>query len=390
MNIVCVPFHDYKVALKEGFRTRDTHIYGSWEGVEKVEKIVILNRPTLMLESILGRRDKLTEGEVVYSSSQMNIVKVSSKTFVVDVLRWDIIGPVLKGKAYIPSLYWRSKDYFHKALQILEVHDFISYESSPLSKNLINYLHPRVKIFDGVDNFCKHESYQPLKGWLESEYQEIISNYENVYFNSRDSISYFNSSKKSNVEFIANGVDFERFKATYPKPSQLESIPGKVAIYAGKMQSMFDVDLVKECASKYPDISWVFLGKVLEGNIDSKFDNFENVFFLGDIHYDELPAYITNADLCIIPYRIEKQHGGDPIKFYEYLASGLPIVSTNIGEIAQYSNELDVFVVEKNDFVVSISKAIRCEKNITRTLPNNMTWSSKSEYMVNKALLNKS
>ncbi|PCK33629.1 glycosyltransferase [Pseudoalteromonas piscicida] len=384
MNIVCVPFHDYKVALSEGFRTRDTHIYGSWSHSDKVDKVVIFNRPTLVLEKLLGRKELYTKGDVIYSVKNLRIVEVSKNVFVVDVKRKDVVGPVVKGKRFIPELYSRSVNEYKKALDILGVIDFVSYESSPLTRDLVDKIKPKKRIFDGVDNFCKHDSYQPLKKWLEFEYEEIISSYDYIYFNSKDSINYFNCEDKPNVEFLPNGVDFSKFKCEYDKPKLLKEIGGKIAIYAGKMQSMFDVDLVRKCAESELDINWVFLGKVLDGNIKESLSDLENVYFLGDIHYDKLPEYIVNADVCIIPYRVENQHGGDPIKFYEYFASGLPIVSTPIGEIAIYNNDVDVFIVEKSLFIDAVSKAENCKRNELRKLPQELTWIFKSNYMLNK------
>jgi len=384
MNVICFPFHDYKTALKEGFRTRDTHLYSLFKQSEGVDNVVIVNRPTLALELILGRKSYKTNGALVYKDSFLCITKVEDKVYVIDILDFSFIRPIFNKKRFISKLYNKNYKYILKALNILNIGNYISYESSPLTRETVHKLAPADKIFDGVDNFCKHKTYTSLKLWLESEYKIIIETYPYVYFNSHDSISYFNCENKSNVEFLSNGVDFLRFQCAKELPSDFKGISSSIGVYAGKMQSMFDVELVKELADVFPTTEWFYLGKVLEGNINEMFSSYANVHFLGDIHYDLLPSYILNANLCIIPYLIENQHGGDPIKFYEYYATGLPIVSTEIGEITSFHDNESVFIVKRNEFLASCRKALSIKPEGFRKLPDQITWKYKANYMISR------
>jgi glycosyltransferase involved in cell wall biosynthesis len=384
MNIICFPFHDYKTALKEGFRTRDTHLYSLFVESEGVDNVVVVNRPTLALEVVLGRKSYKTDGQVIYKDLFLYITKVEEKVYVVDILDFSFIRPVLEKKRFISKLYEKNHKYIFKALNILKIDNYISYESSPLTRETVHKLAPIEKIFDGVDNFCKHKTYTNMKLWLKSEYEIIIDTYPNVYFNSHDSISYFDCEDKANVEFLSNGVDFLRFQNRAELPSAFKRVNSSIGVYAGKMQSMFDVKLVKELAVAFPATEWFFLGKVLEGNINEVFSSYANVHFLGDIHYDKLPSYIMNATICIIPYDIEMQHGGDPIKFYEYFATGLPIVSTKIGEISSFHDDESVFIVNRSEFVESCRKALTIKASEYRKLPAQITWVYKAQYMIDK------
>lgn len=385
MNIVFFPFHDYKLSLLEGFRTRDAHIYSQSIKNTAVDKVIIINRPTLLLEVLLKRKTYKTAGTVIYSSSSLTIQKISEKVFIVDIIDFSFFKPIFKGKSFISELYFRNRKLIKIALTKLECKKFLSYESSPLTRKTVEFLSPQKKVFDGVDNFCKHDSYAALRDPLKAEYSHIINSYEKIFFNGKDSLDYFSCSDNSRVEFMANGVDFERFQAEYAPPlCYLDSQKNnkKIAVYAGKMQSMFDIDLVKNLAITNPDVDFYFLGKILEGQPNIELAEYANVIFVGDVHYDSLPAYIANATVCIIPYLVNKQHGGDPIKFYEYLASGNAIVSTCIGDIQRYHDNLSVFVVEKENFLSSFKLALakECSKNI-RIIPEHMTWQYKANYM---------
>ena len=371
--------------MLEGFRTRDSHIYGQSIKDPAVEKVIIINRPTLLLEVLLRRKTSKTAGTVIYSTSTMTIQKISDKVYIIDILDLSLIKPILKGKGFISELYSRNKELIEKALSILACKEFVSYESSPLTRETVEFLSPRKKVFDGVDNFCKHDSYAALRELLRTEYNKIINSYESIFFNGKDSLGYFNCADNKRVEFMANGVDVERFQNNYPLPEcylKSQSNDKKIAVYAGKMQSMFDIELVRDLAVANPQVDFYFLGKILEGQPDKELAEFSNVIFVGDVHYDSLPAYITNATVCIIPYLVDKQHGGDPIKFYEYLASGSSIVSTCIGDIQRYNDSSSVFIVDKEDFVSSFNDALLKGNNkVSRTIPEHMTWQYKARYM---------
>jgi hypothetical protein len=385
MNIIFLPFHDYKLSLLEGFRTRDAHIYGQSIKDPAVDKVIIINRPTLLLEVLLKRKTSKTAGTIIYSNSTMTIQKISDKVYIIDILDLSMIKPILKGKGFISELYFRNRKLIQNALIKLECKDFVSYESSPLTRETVDFLSPRKKVFDGVDNFCKHDSYAALRERLRNDYNKIINNYESIFFNGKDSLDYFNCSDNERVEFMANGVDVARFQNDYPQPksyTKSQENNKKIAVYAGKMQSMFDVELVRELAIANPAVDFYFLGKILEGQPDKDLAEFTNVVFVGDVHYDSLPAYITNATVCIIPYLVNKQHGGDPIKFYEYLASGSSIVSTCIGDIQRYHDSSSVFIVNKENFVKSFNTALlKGDIKESRTIPEHMTWQYKARYM---------
>lgn len=386
MDVVCIPFHDYKLALSEGFRTRDSHIYSSLECLDYVKRIVIFNRPTLLLQKIIGKKNFNTGGEVIFKDMTITIQRFNSKYYVVDCKDFSLIDPIIKGKSFIPELYLRNLHNYMKALAVLDVSKFVSYESSPLTREFTSQIYPITKIFDGVDNLCKHTTYVNMKSWLKCEYKKIIDGYDFIYFNSKESIEYFQCSDKKNVFFLSNGADFKKFQGEYVIPKQLESFTQRIGVYAGKMQSMFDIDLVKKLSIDHPDVDWVFLGKDLEGNIKQEFYSYRNINFLGDIHYDELPDFIKAADFCIIPYRVDKQHGGDPIKFYEYYSSGAPIVSTPIGNISKFHDGESVHIVTRDDFSAAVEKIKYLKKNHDRPLSYELTWIFKTEIMFGKAI----
>lgn len=386
INFVCIPFHDIKLAQLEGFRTRDSHLYRFFAQHEHVMKTVVLNRPTMLLELLLKRKTLKSRGEVLYAKNGLYITKINDRLFAVDILDLSFFRPVVHGKAFIPTLYSKHVRKYSKALSFLKVQDYVTYESSPLTVALCDELKPKYKVFDGVDNLCKHSTYARISQQLRELYTRVIDTYPMVFFNSRDSVSYFGADDKNNVEFLANGVDFNMFRGEATlRPTIMEGISGPVVIYAGKMQEMLDTELIRACAERLPQVTFLLLGKVLDAQVKAELSNIANVKFTGDIAYPDLPDYIRNADVCFIPYRVDKQHGGDPIKFYEYMAANKKTLSTPIGEIEKYHNGESVIVCARDKFVESLERLLQLDTMVNNDLPESMTWSYKADYMVKKA-----
>jgi len=142
------------------------------------------------------------------------------------------------------------------------------------------------------------------------------------------------SPKNPNTLLVPNGVRVELYEKTPPVPEELASIPGPRVGYVGSLHSdRLDVDMIVEVArlgrGKY---SQVFVGPdSLNEGARKKLIDEENIFLLPPVDFRRLPALVCNFDICSIPHDLNPfTHSLDPIKAYEYLASGKPIISTPV------------------------------------------------------------
>jgi len=134
--------------------------------------------------------------------------------------------------------------------------------------------------------------------------------------------------RSEGVLYVPNGVDYDHFAGgDWEPPEDYASIPEPRVVYAGSLEPWFDTDLLYDVARSRPGVSFVIIGPV---RIDlSKLRRLENVFVLGRRSYDVLPGYFAHADVGIIPFRHSAMIDAvNPIKLYEYLAAGLPVVAT--------------------------------------------------------------
>jgi glycosyltransferase involved in cell wall biosynthesis len=143
--------------------------------------------------------------------------------------------------------------------------------------------------------------------------------------------------KNPTTVVIRHGVDYAHFrKALDPAtqlPADIARLPKPVIGYFGLMAAdWIDIDLLEAVARRFPSGSLVLLGKVTTDV--SRLASLPNVHLLGRKPFSELPAYSKAFDVGILPFPItEVTLNSNPLKVREYLAAGLPVVSTRIPEV---------------------------------------------------------
>ncbi len=168
--------------------------------------------------------------------------------------------------------------------------------------------------------------------------KELVAKSSFIFTASEDIIKKFPQHKTIN---IPHGVDFSLFSQTIDnKPSDLPK--GKpIAGFYGSISNWLDQDLLEQSIKALPHWNFVFIGKIA-CNID-KLQQFSNVFFLGAKNHSELPHYIKNWNVAMLPFINNKQiQMCNPLKLREYIASGTPVVTTDFNAVKRYSNFLQV------------------------------------------------
>ena len=103
--------------------------------------------------------------------------------------------------------------------------------------------------------------------------------------------------------------------------------------YYGAIASWFAIELLADVAQRLPDHLFL-LGGSSEGCDLSAVIELNNVVFLGELPYGELPAFLARCAVAIIPFRLDPLiQATNPVKLYEYLAAGKPVVATPLPEI---------------------------------------------------------
>jgi glycosyltransferase involved in cell wall biosynthesis len=135
---------------------------------------------------------------------------------------------------------------------------------------------------------------------------------------------------------IRHGVDFDHFSkavsATTVVPEEIRNLSRPVIGFFGLIADWVDIELIAEVAKSFPRGSVVLLGKATTDT--SLLEALPNVHLLGRKTYESLPSYCKGFDVALMPFRInELTLNANPLKVREYLAAGLPVVSTAIPEV---------------------------------------------------------
>ena len=167
-----------------------------------------------------------------------------------------------------------------------------------------------------------------------------------------------------NVSIFPFGVKIETFENFRPGadtvPEDIKNIRGPIIGYIGGVHKHIDFGLLKSIAEADPDWSIVLVGPL---QTDTRgLGGLKNVFLLGKKNFSELPYYINEFDVCVIPYlKTEYTATVYPTKLNEYHALGKPVVSTDLPEVLSFNRENGdiVFIGKDNrEFVERISQAL--------------------------------
>ena len=162
---------------------------------------------------------------------------------------------------------------------------------------------------------------------------------------------------------VTNGAQVERFRGAERGRnlrSDFESIlklRKPIIGYYGTFAAWFDYDLVNRVAQARPQYTIALIGPDLDGTRVRLSRSLPNLMFLPAMAYDELPRHAVWFDVCIIPFLLnEITYATSPLKVFEYMAMGKPIVSTDLPECRKYRS---VFIGHTpDDFLHSVDRAL--------------------------------
>lgn len=253
-------------------------------------------------------------------------------------------------------------------IDLLGIKNYLLWSYNPLLADCLGELKETKTVFDAVDNWLWHQSYQnkpKLLAQLNKNYQLIAQKADVIFTVSQDLLELFPVHK--NIHWIANGVEIEHFSQAENIAEPIINLPHPIIGYHGVIQNRLDLDILEEIAKQFTTGSLVLIGptwpmylaKIRPKSIEkARLAKYPNVHFLKAVPYSELPRYIAGFDVGIIPHKKTKfTETMNPLKLYEYLASGKPIVATPIAGIEQFPHLIKT-ASAKEEFCQQIKQAL--------------------------------
>lgn len=277
----------------------------------------------------------------------------------------------------------------------------INFFNNPLTEiiNKIDTFHKRFGIiyFIGFPKWMEHLSsissqstiiYDCMDEWEEFKKNDLnIGSEELIYYERKlASVAHLviTSSKKlylkmsyfnTNVYYLPNGVWINDFKYDNHKeqiPDDLKNIKKPIVFFMGAIAEWVDIELIEYIAKSRPKYSFVFVGPKR-----CDLPHLPNIYKLGYKNYDMLPQYLFQSKVAIIPFKVNNLTAAvTPLKLYEYLASGTPVVTTILPDIIglagtrtalsyeEFIQYIDEFVLMQDDtYEDEVKQAIQTAKS---------------------------
>lgn len=205
----------------------------------------------------------------------------------------------------------------------------ILWVSAPSFVRHIKRYRPHLVVYDALD-----DPSEEFASW--APYVEEMRASADIIF--ATSLKIFNENRllHPNVHLCPNGVDYDHFAPAQEggllRPPDIPNNGRPVIGYCGALATWLDWDLIDYITDKNPNFNFIFVGPLYNTTLPL-YKN--NLFLTGYKEYRNLPNYLQSFDVCLIPFKITSMtQGCNPIKMYEYLSTGRPVVSTPLPEVA--------------------------------------------------------
>lgn len=260
--------------------------------------------------------------------------------------------------------------------------------------NLTKYLKPRLSIYHCVDPiFTPYDARHGIvsEKILIAQSDLVICTSQQLY---REKLSVH-----PNTFFIPNAADvIHSIQATNPQlpiHQSLENIPKPVIGYFGNIERRIDYELIREVASKNRNMSFVFAGPVEKELVPEYFFSIPNVYLTGRVPYDQMPNMVKGFDVAIIPFKKTMESPTVfPLKLFEYLGAGKPVISTNFNmDLKNFTEDLVAYCDNADQFSNAINEGLATDsaefqkKRIA--LAKQHTWEKRAsdfEFLIDKQL----
>ena len=207
-------------------------------------------------------------------------------------------------------------------------------------------------IYDCMD---EHTGFSTNSEKMLQQEDRIIINSDLVLATSH--ILYQKCSQITNqVILLPNAVDFNHFTQS-SNVSSISNLDGPIIGYIGAISDWFDSEMIASAASKRPDWQFVLIGDTYGADL-VPLQGLENVHLLGEKPYNDLPGYLHQFDVACIPFRrTPLTLATNPVKFYEYMSTGKPIVSLDLPELEPFKDYYYP-IHSANQFISEIEAAL--------------------------------
>ncbi|NTW05059.1 MAG: glycosyltransferase family 1 protein [Peptococcaceae bacterium] len=256
--------------------------------------------------------------------------------------------------------------------------------SLPLAKGLDYSL----LVYDCVDEHSEFTGLINKAAVLKMENALLAAS--DVVFTSAQGLYQSKKDFADRVFLIPNAADIDLFGqaelAETEIPLEVKNLPRPLLGFVGVIHHWIDLDLIAWLAGERPNWTIAMIGPIGPGVSLDEFRDLGNVIFLGHRDKEALPGYLKAFDVCLNTFRInELTQSVNPLKIYEYLAAGRPVVSVDMPGVADFRQEIEI-AGDYPAFLKAIEKVLQGENSDLRAhrlqVARTHSWENRLERML--------
>ena len=213
-----------------------------------------------------------------------------------------------------------------------DLDDCILWYYTPMALKFSNHLKPGFIVYDCMDELSAFK-FAPKEI---TKLEKTLMTKADIVFTGGHSLFEAKRNQHLNIHAFPSGIEKEHFEKARKKitePDDQSEIKGPKIGFYGVIDERFDISLIGKMAEARPNWQFILIGPVVK--IEEHYlPRNKNIHYLGQKSYNELPNYLAHWDVAMIPFLLnESTQYISPTKTPEYLAAGVPVVSTAIKDV---------------------------------------------------------
>ena len=368
-----------------GIVNRNFNILNALAEEERIGKIVAVDFLPTKLRNAAGHYLKnilweIKTGEMVYgdltSACYQRTDKIYAYTTIDSIFSFNHVARELK-----------------RVEKILNLKNIVFFSYNPMFVEFIGKLNEKLFVFDTVDNWLEHPTYPKLisKKRLMKNYEVIAKKADLIFTVSEELRDFYKKlDRAKDVNWIPNGVDYEHFndELKVDKKNELAKFDKPIIGYLGTIENRIDLDLIAKIARAHKDKEIVLCGPVwpiVKREVKKKLGDLKNVHLLGRIKFEDAPSYVNKFDVAIIPHKLNSLvQTMNPMKMYDYLACGKPVVATGGAGLSMFKEHIHI-ADDPEKFIEAIDHELKSDskekQNNRRSAVRPHSWKARADTM---------
>lgn len=168
-----------------------------------------------------------------------------------------------------------------------------------------------------------------------------------------------------NTHWVGNGADVDHFARPAHAAADMAKLRAPIVGFVGGLSEWVDMRLIAQLARDRPNLTFALIGPI--GTDVAPLRGLANVRLLGPRPYATLPSYLAAVDVALIPFKQDRvTYHAEPIKAYEYLAAGLPVVATDLPALRRLGHVVRL-VASPDEFAEAIDAALASNSDAARS-----------------------